>query len=189
MNIGASDLDYVYEYKPSGDNILKFSFVYEINNEITEIKNFPGLTKEFNYIHKTNTNLIKIMLENYFQSLQSKDRDKYMECIYSDFSGSNEGFTSYSDIRSTISKIFNKQTFLSSSYSNLNVDLKNLERAVITFNFYFKILFENIGLEREIKSYAQLQLIKNNGLWQILNDDNKLFVMEIFAPAPNPPSR
>ncbi len=188
MKAGQSEIDYFFEFKPNEDKLLKFAFAYEKNNETVELKNTPGNRKELIYIHRTNADLIKIMLDKYFQSVQSKDRDMYLECISRDFSGNNEGFTSFSDIRSTIRRVFDKQTFLSASYNNLNVDFRNSERATVTFNFYFKILFENVGLEREIKSLAKLQLKKENGLWQILNDDRKLFVMEIFAPAPKPPA-
>ncbi|HPG29258.1 MAG TPA: hypothetical protein PLQ81_00610 [bacterium] len=184
----SGDKSYIFEYKPTGDKIIKISAAYQKNNETIELKNTSWENKEFIYVHKTNAELVRLTLDKYFRALQTKDRDLYMECFSGDFSGNNEGFTSFSEIRTTIRRVFDKQTFLSASYNGLNADIKNADRAEAEFDFYFKIYFEGIGFERELRSSAKLQLKKEEGFWKILNDDSKLFVMEIFAPSPPPPA-
>jgi hypothetical protein len=179
-------INFEYSYIPNESKLFVYKLII-IDKKDKEYDDnyFQGL--KINYVNETNEDMINQLMDDFCNAMETNDRDLFMDCVSEDFTGNNEGFTDYNEIKTSIKKVFDKTSTLSCNYNNLKADIYSTTRAKIEFTFKRELNFIEIDRRVSIEVEAEFELIKTDDKWQILTDKSNLLFMKYFAPVPGPP--
>ena len=175
-----------YSYRPTGDAVLKFAIKIQMDDD-------KWLTEDYfnelyiNYTHKTNNQLINMLLDNFCQAILNGDNALFMSCISENFSGNFRGYRDYNEINDTIKREFRRSTTSLCSASNRTIVLNSPTRGEVTFQFRRNMYFTDIDIPKGISVLSKFDVIKENGVWKIMTDRTGLNFKAWFPTLPSPP--
>ncbi|MBP7653116.1 hypothetical protein KA977_06820 [Candidatus Dependentiae bacterium] len=176
-----------YSFKPQDNSVYKFKIIAVSDDGRTFEEDYFYPLEKLTFINKTQQDMVKDLLSDLCKSYLTNDKDLFIDCLASSFSGSNEGYLDYTDVQTSIKKVFDKTVTMTCVYQNEKINIMNSSRAQVDFVFKRKFKFDDIERNQDITVNASFELIKENNGWKILSDKNGLIFIKNFPDIPATP--
>lgn len=184
---GADESRITYNWTPSRDAEYELKLMIKLTNGETIEEDYFNPIYRIVYKNTTNEMLIKDLLDHLIRSILRSDHSAFMECISRDFTGSNVGYTDYSEINRSIREYFQQTSTINCSYSNERINVMSSDRASAEFRFRRGIRFTDIDMITNIDYNVHLDLIKEEGDWKIFFDRSNVLFARYFPSLPSTP--